>query len=277
MREERTEVLVVGAGPVGLWSALLLAEAGVEVAIIDREQRTAARSYACALHPQTLRLFERLDLAAPLIEKGRRVPTIAFYDHESRRAEVSLAKTDKDFPFLLLLPQNAVESMLEERLKKAGVNVQWNHRLDDVQPETEGVTATVEELEGTSTGYIVPHWETVVKRRRPVRADFLVGADGHHSTVRHRLGIECQHVAGPFFFAAFEFESESQSENELRVVLDETSTNVLWKGGQSGFRSRRWTKRFAIMCCGLPKSGRRGFRPRSRASPGARRWCLSIR
>ena len=60
MREERTEVLVVGAGPVGLLTAILLAEAGIEVRIIDREARTTVRSYACALHPRTLRLLQRL-------------------------------------------------------------------------------------------------------------------------------------------------------------------------------------------------------------------------
>ena len=54
------------------------------------------------------------------------------------------------------------------------------------------VTATVEELGGTATGYIVPHWETVVTRRIPVHAQFVVGADGHGSLVRHRLGIEIQ-------------------------------------------------------------------------------------
>ncbi len=228
MRDERTEVLVVGAGPVGLLSALLLAEAGIQVNIIDREQRTAARSYACALHPQTLRLFKRLNLAAPLLELGRRIPTIAFYDHETRRAEINLAELQGDFPFLLILPQNAVESLLEQRLRQAGVTVQWNHRLDTLHDETEEVVATIEELAGTSTGYIVPHWEMVVKRRAELRAQFVVGADGHYSTVRQRLGIESQRVAGPFYFAAYEFESDSAGEDELRVVMDNTTTNVLW-------------------------------------------------
>jgi 2-polyprenyl-6-methoxyphenol hydroxylase-like FAD-dependent oxidoreductase len=91
MRDERTEVLVVGAGPVGLFTALLLAEAGLQVNIIDREQRTAARSYACALHPQTQRLFAQLNLAPPLLELGKRISTVAFYDHEARRAEVNLS------------------------------------------------------------------------------------------------------------------------------------------------------------------------------------------
>ena len=78
MREERTEVLVVGAGPVGLWTALLLAEAGVETIIIDREEHTTARSYACALHPQTLARLQRLGLAQALLEQGRRVPRSRF-------------------------------------------------------------------------------------------------------------------------------------------------------------------------------------------------------
>ena len=91
MREERTEVLVVGAGPVGLLTAILLAEAGIEVRIIDREERTTARSYACALHPRTLKLLDRMGLAAPMIERGRRVEKIAFYDGATRQAEVKLS------------------------------------------------------------------------------------------------------------------------------------------------------------------------------------------
>ena len=238
MRSEQTEVLVVGAGPAGLLTALLLAEAGVDVSIIDREERTTARSYACALHPRTLQLLNRLQLAAPLLELGRRTSKLAFYDQESRRAEIDLAQLDTEFPFLLILPQSAVESLLEERLRKAGINVQWNHRLDAVQDDNEEVVATVEEMAGTATGYIVPHWEMVVKRRTPVRAQFVIGADGHHSTLRNRLGVESQRVAGPFFFAAYEFESDTPTENEVRVVLDNTTTNVLWPlAGNRG----RWT------------------------------------
>ncbi len=71
MREERTEVLVVGAGPVGLLTAILLAEGGIETRIIDREERTTVRSYACALHPRTLKLLERMGLAAAILERGR--------------------------------------------------------------------------------------------------------------------------------------------------------------------------------------------------------------
>jgi 2-polyprenyl-6-methoxyphenol hydroxylase-like FAD-dependent oxidoreductase len=92
MREIRTEVLVVGAGPVGLCTALLLAEAGLETVIIDREQRTAARSYACALHPASLELLDRLGVTPALLDLGRRIPKVGFYEGTARRAELDFSR-----------------------------------------------------------------------------------------------------------------------------------------------------------------------------------------
>jgi len=227
--KEKTEVLVVGAGPVGLLTAILLAESGIEVEIIDTEPRTAARSYACALHPRTLKLLDRLGLAGSAIELGRRVAVAGFYDGPSRMAEVNLAKLGGPFPYLLILPQNAFEGLLESKLRQAGVQVHWNHRLDGFQGK-EPVVAEVEELAGTMTGYVVPHWETVVKKNRLVHAEMVVGADGHHSKVRHRLGIQMERTGTTSFFAAYEFESEGREEipDEVRVALNDSTTNVLW-------------------------------------------------
>ena len=129
---------------------------------------------------------------------------------------------------MVILPQNVFEEALEQRLRKAGVAVNWNHRFNDLQSDAGAVVATVEELGATATGYIVPHWESIVKRSFPVRAQFLVGADGYGSLVRQRLGIEQTRVAGPEFFAAYEFEPAEKVEDEVRVVLDQSSTNVLW-------------------------------------------------
>src|SRR6266478_2764132 len=137
MREGQSEVLVVGAGPAGLWLALSLAEAGVQVSIIDRESRITARNYACALHPFTLKLLNRFGLTTAAIERGRRVERVAFYEGQSRRAEVDLSKLGGDFPFLLILPQSALESLLERRLLQAGIAVQWNHRFDGLVEEQE--------------------------------------------------------------------------------------------------------------------------------------------
>ena len=70
-RTDETEVLVVGAGPTGILTALILAEAGIRVKIIDKEYRTAAHSYACVLHPGTLQALSRLGLTEEICGLGR--------------------------------------------------------------------------------------------------------------------------------------------------------------------------------------------------------------
>jgi 2-polyprenyl-6-methoxyphenol hydroxylase-like FAD-dependent oxidoreductase len=239
MKTDRTQVLVVGAGPVGLMTALSLAQAGIKVEIIDREDRTTARSYACALHPRTLRLLDKLGLAEPVISAGRRVPTVAFYDLGTRRAEIRLRELGGAFPFLLVVPQSALEGVLEEcLLKKHGIKVQWNHRLDRFEEKAGMVTATVEKLAGTAMGYIVPHWETMVQKVISVKTKFLVGADGHNSLVRQRLKLPYERVSPSQTFITCEFATDGEIEPEVRIVLDENSTNVLWPLPDDKYR---WT------------------------------------
>jgi 2-polyprenyl-6-methoxyphenol hydroxylase-like FAD-dependent oxidoreductase len=259
MRETNTEVLIVGAGPIGLWMALLLAERGIEVILIDRETRTTARSYACALHPATLELLDKYGLAESVIERGRRVETVAFYDGNTRQGEISFSKLGRAFPFLLVLPQNALEGLLEQRLRAAGVNVRWDHQFAELAQEEDRVASVIEELEGTSTGYIVPHWETVVKHRATLHSEFLVGADGHHSMVRAQAGLEYQRLGDAESFAAIEFDSEAAAPKELRVVLDQKTTNVLWPLGENRFR---WTfqRVHAEAQSEFPEKERRGVR-----------------
>ncbi len=227
MREAQTEVLVIGAGPVGLCSALLLAQAGVQVTVIDREERTTARSYACALHPSSLALLHRLGIGNEVLKRGRRVDHISFYDENGPRAHLNLSVVGGDFPFLVILPQSELESLLEQSLQRAGVKVQWNYRFADLAEEPEQVAASIEQLGGTGTGYIVPHWETVVKDRFSLCAQFVIGADGQNSVLRQRLGLQFDRFSDVHSFAAYEFAADQPVDPELRIVLNGT-LNVLW-------------------------------------------------
>ncbi len=230
--KSETDVLMVGAGPVGMFTALLLADNGIKVEIVDTEWRTAARSYAGVLHPGSLALLDRAGLAPEILELGRRIDSVGFYEGASRQAEIRLAELPVDFPFLLALPQSALESLLENKLQsRSGVKVQWNHRLSDLQPEGDSIIASVDQLAETAQGYGVPTFEWIVKKTRQTRASFVVGADGHNSFVRQSTGIEQETFGEPEKFAVYEFETEGTgpgSHEEVRIVLDDQTTNVCW-------------------------------------------------
>ena len=86
-RHTDPEVLVVGAGPVGLIAALFLQLHGVRVEVIDEDQRTTQHSYALAIHPRTLRILDEAGLAQKLIAAGRKLTKVAYYEgqREARR------------------------------------------------------------------------------------------------------------------------------------------------------------------------------------------------
>ena len=236
-REERTDVLVVGAGPVGMLTALILSQSGVQVQIIDEDSRTASRAYACALHPATLKLLDRLGLARPILESGQRVDGVAFYEGEKRRGEAKFSRLSTEFPSVVVVAQSAFEHLLEEKLKKdANLPVQWNHRLAAYRPDGPTAVATVETLAVSAKGYIIPEMDWSVQKSGATRADYVVGCDGPNSSVAHALNPGFEKRGEPEFFAVYEFQSNWQSGDELRVVLDQGVTSVLWPLPNKKFR-----------------------------------------
>jgi 2-polyprenyl-6-methoxyphenol hydroxylase-like FAD-dependent oxidoreductase len=236
--KHKTDVLVVGAGPVGMFTALSLAKRDAKVEIIDAQWRPAARSFALALHPGSLELLHRAGLAEALIEDGHRVDAIAFYEGKDRRAEVRYDALGGRYPFLLILPQQRFEDALEAALRQHGIQVKWNHRLARMELGDDHVTAHVHKLEKETMGYAASHGEWVVARELQTTAACLVGADGHNSLVRRILGVEFPELGQAQFFGVFELAADTVGAEvrEVRVVLEEARTNVLWPLGGGRFR-----------------------------------------
>ncbi len=255
-RHEQTEVLVVGAGPVGMFTALRLAENGIGVQLIDQEAGTASRSFACALHSRTLQLLNEVGLANEVIQLGNRIDKLAFYDGSRRQAEIDLSQLPLEFPYILVLEQNVLENLLEKKLQeRAGLRVLWNHRFSDLAMKAEGVSAAIDELAMSGKGYGVADFDMMVKKTATLGVEFLVGADGPGSVVRQRLGIESERSGTAQMFVVYEFETESKLAQEVSIVLEEDKVCVLWPFGEN---RGRWSFQWQ------PADGPADFPPKDR-------------
>ncbi len=249
------EVLVAGAGPVGLFAAACLARHGVEVEILDKEWRGSAHSYALALHPATLRLLDEHGLAEELIELGHRIDSIGLYRGTERVSTLPLSELEGPFPFVLVLPQSRLENLLGNYLDRSKMPVKWNHEVLSIEPGPDGVEVDVGRMDKVSLGYPVARTDWVVSKRFRVKPKFMIGADGYYSFTRQSIGLAYPVLGPATRYAVFEFESPADLENEVRVVFHDPVTDVLWPMKDN---NARWS--FELARAHPPNPTLEGFR-----------------
>lgn len=225
------DALVVGAGPVGLFSALMLARKHIPVRIIDKAPGPGVYSYALALHPSTLDLFDRFGLTSSLLRFASLMQRIGIYSGHRRVGELDLTQTSANHPYVAVIPQSALESILLEALAREGVVVEWNHRLASLHLEPDEVTGTIEKRAQRMMGYATAHMEWMVDDVRNFHVPYLIAADGFNSICRHLVQIPFPRTGEPMDFSVFEIETREPIEPEIRIVLSGDKLNVCWPIG----------------------------------------------
>lgn len=220
--------MVVGAGPVGLATALSLNIRGIPVDLIERDDRPGTHSNALALHPGSLRMLKDLGVLSRFETEGLVVKKLVFCDVKEPRHGLDLSKIPGQEEGLLVVGQDHLESGLMNTLEANGVPVHWNHRLAGVDQTEGGVELDLETLGEGMSGYAMARLEWQVEDEFRQNTEYLVGADGHFSMVRRRSGIEFKRVAPSQSFAVFEFKTDFDHGNEARVVFSEEGTSVMW-------------------------------------------------
>jgi len=222
------DVVVVGAGPVGLFAALALKTAGVDVHVYDAGGRTAAHSYALVLHASTLRLLERFGLAEACVAAGRTVSRLSVYEGGKRGESLEFSKLSGPMSHVVVLPQANLESILEGAVKKLGVPVQWNHRVQGFEPSPGQVKLSVALLDKVSTGYPIAHTEVVVDKMMELGARYVVAADGYDSFVRRRLGIAFTDQGRGQLYSVFQFETGGDVPEDGRLMIGGDQVGGYW-------------------------------------------------
>jgi len=194
-------ILIAGGGPVGMVTALALAQRGFRVTVFEAEPEANPAPRASTTHSATLELLATLGLTDEVIRRGLMARTFQFRDRASGEliAEFDHAalKEETPFPFAVQFEQHKLARLAGERLRAfPGAEVHVCASVTGVDAREDGVSVAVETQQG-------------IKR---FEGAFLVGADGGRSTVRKQLGIEFEGYTWPERFVVlttpFDFEGD---------------------------------------------------------------------
>jgi 2-polyprenyl-6-methoxyphenol hydroxylase-like FAD-dependent oxidoreductase len=202
------EVLVVGAGPTGLALAAQLAAHGVRPRLVDRNLDRVHESRALAIQPRTLEVLAGLGVTDQLLEHGNRTVQLRIHTG-GREAAVplfDLGLADTAYPHLLFLSQAETERILGDHLAAARITVERGVQLVEIQPSADAVAAVLRHDDG---------------HEEHIRARYVVGCDGAHSTVRTLAGIGFEGSAYPQTFVLADAEADGIAPDAAHAFLSE--------------------------------------------------------
>ena len=194
-----TDVLIVGAGPVGLFLAYECARRGLRWRLTETRSGQSEHSKALAIFPRTLEVFDMAGVADPFLDVANRVTSVAVIAQQRPLARLRFEPDGTPYPFVGMVPQDVTEKILVGELCRKGGAVEY---------ETTFVSAVEHD------GYITTTLDRKGERFE-VTALFLVGCDGAHSAVRHLLGL-------PFEGAQY----------DVSFMLADVDTNEVLTGDQ---------------------------------------------
>ena len=175
--KRKTEVLVVGAGPVGLFCAVLLTEAGYPVIVLEKNSGLSMDMRASTFHPATLDLIQPLGLAQALVARGSKASRWQYMVHGTHKRAVFDLDVISDLtahPYRLQCEQFHFTALVLEKLKHNPLfEMRFNSEVREIREERDGVHLLVRDHRGS-----VECW-----------TPWLIAADGGKSTVRKSLGL----------------------------------------------------------------------------------------
>lgn len=234
MSTQSTDIVIAGAGPVGLMCAYLGQLCGLSIVIVDKTEGPLETGRADALNARTLQLLETVNLFAELYPLGKICNTSSvwangkFISRQSSWWEALEGCFHKHF---LMLGQSYIEKLLDNKLKKTGAAVKRS--------------TTVEAIELNSSGCL-----TTLTNGERIQSNYFIGADGARSFVRNYFDIPFEIIRPQMIWAVIDgiIDTDFVKVPEIIVFQAETS-DVAWiprEGKIDRFYVRMDTKEFTL-------------------------------
>ena len=215
-------MLIVGAGPTGLALALWLTKFGIRVRIIDKLGASGTTSRALAVQARTLEYYQQIGLADAVIERGQKVAGLNLWVRSHRAARVPLENLGEGltpFPFPMIFPQDEHETLLIERLRQHGVEVERMVELTGFEEREEKIIATLLRNGTDETSSFA----------------YIAGCDGARSRVREVLNTGFPGGTYDHLFYVADVEAGGPPVNgELHVDLDDADFLAVFPMSGSG-------------------------------------------
>ena len=171
----RHPVLIVGAGPIGMTAALVLARYGVRSVLIDRKDTFNDGSRAICIARPSMHILERIGTVAPFVEKalGWRFGRSYYRGEQIFRLEMPQPTGEKYLP-MYNLQQQYIEQFLHDAVAASSlIDMRWQSELSAIEPHNDGVSVRISSPAGDYR----------------LDADYVLAADGARSPVRSMLGL----------------------------------------------------------------------------------------
>jgi 2-polyprenyl-6-methoxyphenol hydroxylase-like FAD-dependent oxidoreductase len=211
--------VVVGAGPTGLMLAAELALGGAGVRLLEERSEMPNITRAFAVHARTLELLDARGMADELLTKGVRVYEIA----PPGGTTVDLRELPTRLGMLLVVPQSGTEQVLAARVDELGVPVVRGAEVVGIAQDDDGATVTC--ADGTT-----------------VRAKYVVGCDGAHSTVRKLAGIDFVGKQYETHILLADVRLSRAPQDTLTGVTNERGVVLMIPFGDGWFRAIAWDR-----------------------------------
>lgn len=173
-----TEIIIAGAGPVGMSLALALAREKVSVIVLEKLSELSREARASTIHPPTLEFFDEIGIIEDVLKSGLAIERLQFWERATREQVADfpydLIANDTKYPFRFQCPQNIVTRIMLKHLEQTGCGkVLFNHEFSRLSENENGIEAVAETPQG----------------KVKINGKYLVGCDGANSKVRENLGL----------------------------------------------------------------------------------------